>query len=164
IIHGSYIRHYSAVWYDTAALREHRSRSRRDTSASGHPGDGTLNLRLHALDSEKTRYFVQSVTSTILHSVISRRKRHTNDIALQDTLYKAYHKQHPTARYFVCKCEKINPLRSIDLKRRNVIHVNFKHKFEQVTEFLRGDELSFWKDVHIRVEKSFAISNALEPR
>ncbi|XP_043509413.1 disintegrin and metalloproteinase domain-containing protein 10-like isoform X2 [Frieseomelitta varia] len=50
IIHGSYIRHYSAVWYDTAALREHRSRSRRDTSASGHPGDATLNLRLHALD------------------------------------------------------------------------------------------------------------------
>ncbi|XP_033353105.1 disintegrin and metalloproteinase domain-containing protein 10-like [Bombus vosnesenskii] len=50
IIPGSYIRHYSAVWYDTAALREHRSRSRRDTSASGHPGDATLNLRLHALD------------------------------------------------------------------------------------------------------------------
>ncbi|OAD59780.1 hypothetical protein WN48_07878 [Eufriesea mexicana] len=50
ITHGSYIRHYSAVWYDTAALREHRSRSRRDTSASGHPADATLNLRLHALD------------------------------------------------------------------------------------------------------------------
>ncbi|XP_076396324.1 disintegrin and metalloproteinase domain-containing protein 10 isoform X4 [Megachile rotundata] len=50
ITHGSYIRHYTAAWYDTAALREHRTRSRRDTSASGHPGDATLNLRLHALD------------------------------------------------------------------------------------------------------------------
>ncbi|XP_076644543.1 disintegrin and metalloproteinase domain-containing protein 10 isoform X2 [Halictus rubicundus] len=50
ITHGSYVRHYTAAWYDTAALREHRARSRRDTSASGHPGDATLNLRLHALD------------------------------------------------------------------------------------------------------------------
>ncbi|KZC07717.1 Disintegrin and metalloproteinase domain-containing protein 10 [Dufourea novaeangliae] len=50
ITHGSYVRHYTAAWYDTAALREHRTRSRRDTSASGHPGDATLNLRLHALD------------------------------------------------------------------------------------------------------------------
>ncbi|CAK9800445.1 Disintegrin and metalloproteinase domain-containing protein 10 [Anthophora quadrimaculata] len=50
ITHGSYIRHYSSAWYDTAALREHRGRNRRDTSASGHPGDATLNLRLHALD------------------------------------------------------------------------------------------------------------------
>ncbi|XP_043250301.1 disintegrin and metalloproteinase domain-containing protein 10-like [Colletes gigas] len=50
ITHGSYIRHYTAAWYDTVALREHRTRSRRDTSASGHPGDATLNLRLHALD------------------------------------------------------------------------------------------------------------------
>ncbi|XP_076249843.1 disintegrin and metalloproteinase domain-containing protein 10 [Calliopsis andreniformis] len=50
ITHGSYIRHYTAAWYDTAALREHRTRSRRDISTSGHPGDATLNLRLHALD------------------------------------------------------------------------------------------------------------------
>ncbi|XP_017885545.1 disintegrin and metalloproteinase domain-containing protein 10-like [Ceratina calcarata] len=50
ITHGSYIRYYSGVWYDTAALREHRSRSRRDTSASGYPGNASLNLRLHALD------------------------------------------------------------------------------------------------------------------
>lgn len=50
ITQGSYIKHYTAAWYDTAALREHRTRSRRDTSTSGHPGDATLNLRLHALD------------------------------------------------------------------------------------------------------------------
>ncbi|XP_053986021.1 disintegrin and metalloproteinase domain-containing protein 10-like [Hylaeus anthracinus] len=50
ITQGSYIRYYTAAWYDTVALREHRIRSRRDTSASGHPGDTTLNLRLHALD------------------------------------------------------------------------------------------------------------------
>lgn len=50
ITQGSYIRYYTAVWYDTAALKEHRSRSRRDTSTSGYPGDATLNLRLHALD------------------------------------------------------------------------------------------------------------------
>lgn len=50
ITQGSYIRYYTAVWYDTAALKEHRSRSRRDASTSGYPGDATLNLRLHALD------------------------------------------------------------------------------------------------------------------
>ncbi|KAL2720320.1 disintegrin and metalloproteinase domain-containing protein 10-like [Vespula squamosa] len=50
ITRDSYIRHYSPAWYDTAALREHRARSRRDTSASGRPKDATLNLRLRALD------------------------------------------------------------------------------------------------------------------
>ncbi|XP_076544396.1 disintegrin and metalloproteinase domain-containing protein 10 isoform X2 [Osmia lignaria lignaria] len=45
ITQGSYIKHYTAAWYDTVALRE-----RRDTWTSGHPGDATLNLRLHALD------------------------------------------------------------------------------------------------------------------
>lgn len=69
IIPGSYIRHYSAVWYDTAALREHRSRSRRDTSASGHPGDATLNLRLHALDR-----FVKPRTA-LARSIYAGRKR-----------------------------------------------------------------------------------------
>lgn len=49
ITRGSYIRYYTAVWYDTAALKEHRSRTRRDASSS-YPGDATLNLRLHALD------------------------------------------------------------------------------------------------------------------
>ncbi|KAF7407831.1 hypothetical protein HZH66_002368 [Vespula vulgaris] len=50
ITRDSYIRHYSPAWYDTAALREHRARSRRDTSASSRPKDATLNLRLRALD------------------------------------------------------------------------------------------------------------------
>ncbi|CAL7939204.1 unnamed protein product [Xylocopa violacea] len=50
ITHGSYVRHYSSAWYDAAALREHRARSRRDASASGHPANATLNLRLRALD------------------------------------------------------------------------------------------------------------------
>ncbi|KAI4501867.1 hypothetical protein M0802_003202 [Mischocyttarus mexicanus] len=53
ITRDSYIRHYSPAWYDTAALREHRARSRRDTSTSGRPKDSTLNLRLRALDRTK---------------------------------------------------------------------------------------------------------------
>ncbi|KAI4491667.1 hypothetical protein M0804_003059 [Polistes exclamans] len=53
ITRDSYIRHYSPAWYDTAALKEHRARSRRDTSTSSRPKDSTLNLRLRALDRRK---------------------------------------------------------------------------------------------------------------
>ncbi|XP_046611887.1 disintegrin and metalloproteinase domain-containing protein 10-like isoform X1 [Neodiprion virginianus] len=52
ISRGSYIRHYGAAWYDTAALRQHRDRVRRDTSNAAK--DQPLTLRLHALDKSWT--------------------------------------------------------------------------------------------------------------
>lgn len=58
ISRGSYIRHYGAAWYDTAALRQHRDRLRRDVSEHGLK-DQPLTFRLQALDKMWTMKLIR---------------------------------------------------------------------------------------------------------
>ncbi|XP_074114801.1 disintegrin and metalloproteinase domain-containing protein 10 isoform X2 [Cotesia typhae] len=47
---STYIRHYTGAFYDTAALKRHRDRSRRDFSGIGKEVGSTLNLHVNAFD------------------------------------------------------------------------------------------------------------------
>ncbi|XP_057330460.1 disintegrin and metalloproteinase domain-containing protein 10-like [Microplitis mediator] len=63
---STYIRHYTGAFYDTAALKRHRDRSRRDFSGIGKEVGSTLNLHVNAFD----RIFKMRLTRdpTIFHS------------------------------------------------------------------------------------------------
>jgi len=69
ITRGSYIRYYEAAIYDTAALRRHRNRIRRDVTYSEQP----LILHLKTLDRwvvNPVNQFIRSLLSSLLCSTL----------------------------------------------------------------------------------------------